>query len=303
MDKIRALRYFRRVSELNSFSAVAKEFDVPASSISRRIKDLEDELGVELVQRSTRHVKTSELGKLYYQRVNEVLQKLDEADELISQQKNAIKGRISISTSASYGENVLWPVLQAFQQAHPDIILDLDFSDKLVNLNLDSVDIAIRTHLGDKDRVLAKKLASTDMALVASPSYLKQLELETGKKRFSPEDIENASLIIYRTSSGIYPWHYFDDQQWHKIPTKAAFQSNSSATLLSATLNHKGLAVLPFWLIKEALETNHLIKVPTHHPVSSHESFSLELFIIYQKAKYQVPKIKACVDFIEQHLS
>lgn len=303
MDKIRALRYFRRVSELNSFSAAAKEFNVPASSISRRIKDLEYELGVELVQRSTRYVNTTELGQLYYQRIDDVLRKLDEADELISQQKNAIQGRISISTIASYGEKVLWPVLQAFQQAYPDIILDLDFSDKLVNLNLDSVDIAIRTQLGDKDRVLAKRLASTEVILVASQHYLKQLEQETGKTCFSHEDISMASTLAYRTPSGIHPWHYFDHGQWHKIPTHTVFQSNSSDTLLSATLNHKGLAVLPLWLIKDALESNSLVQVPTLQPISNHASARLDLFMIYQREKYQIPKIRACVDFIEQQLS
>lgn len=74
MDKIRALRYFKRASELNSFSLAAKEFDVPASSISRRIKDLESELGVELLQRTTRNVSTTELGSVYYDMIVEVLQ-------------------------------------------------------------------------------------------------------------------------------------------------------------------------------------------------------------------------------------
>ncbi len=121
MDKIRALR-----AELNSFSLAAKEFDVPASSISRRIKDLEGELGVELIKRSTRHVSTTELGSVYYQSIVEVL-------ALISQRQGAFEGKLRISAMTDYGQKVLAPILQKFRKNYPDIILDLDFSNALVD--------------------------------------------------------------------------------------------------------------------------------------------------------------------------
>lgn len=97
MDKLRALRYFRRTAELNSFSLAADEFGVPASSISRRIKDLEKDLGLELLRRTTRHVSTTELGQLYYQRIVKALDTLDDADDLVSQQKGAYEGKLRIS--------------------------------------------------------------------------------------------------------------------------------------------------------------------------------------------------------------
>lgn len=302
MDKIRALRYFRRAAELNSFTDAAKEFDVPASSISRRIKDLENELGVELLERTTRNVKTSELGSVYYDMITEVLQKLDDADELLFQQRDSIKGRIQISAAASYGEKILWPVLQEFQKLYPDIVLDLDFSDKLVNLNFDSVDIAIRSSQAPNERVLAKRLASSALILVTTPKYLAEMKKQFGKEIFTVADISSCSALQYRSSSGIAPWWHNNEGEWKKITIKAAMCSNNGASLLASTLAHKGLSIFPQWWIQEHLKTGTLIEVPTDSKISSDKSVDLDVYMFYQKAKYQIPKIKCCVDFITEHL-
>ncbi|WNZ54313.1 LysR family transcriptional regulator [Microbulbifer sp. MKSA007] len=119
MDKIRALRYFKRVVELNSFTAVAEEFEVPASSISRRVKDLEQSLGVELLQRSTRQVKVTELGKLYYSMISKAIRQLEQADELVSHTFEAPKGLIRISCLPTYGEQHLTPFLRSLPNVTP----------------------------------------------------------------------------------------------------------------------------------------------------------------------------------------
>ncbi len=107
MDKIRALRYFKRVAELHSFTQAAEEFGIPASSISRRIKDLEKMLGIELLQRSTRAVKLTELGAVYYSMIEEGVRVLDDADDLVSQRMDAPSGIIRITAMPTYGELVL----------------------------------------------------------------------------------------------------------------------------------------------------------------------------------------------------
>jgi len=162
MDKIRALEYFKRTAELNSFSLAAKEFDVPPSSISRRIKDLEQSLGIELIKRSTRHVTMTELGQVYYQRITKVLQQLGEADELVSQCQGAIEGKIRISTLSGYGARILAPVLREFRKTYPGIILELSYSDEVMLLAQDAVDIAIRVGAIAEERVIAKKLNSSE---------------------------------------------------------------------------------------------------------------------------------------------
>ncbi len=298
MDKVRALRYFKRTAELNSFSLAAKEFEVPASSISRRIKDLESELGVELIKRSTRHVSTTELGSVYYNSIVEVLLKLDEADELVSQAQGAFEGKLRISVMPEYGEIALLPVMQKFRKAYPDIVLDLDYSYHLVDFAKDPVDIAIRAGFVSEDRVIAKHLSRSGFKLVASPKVLESLQRQFTNNSLSVADIEACPIFQFKTQNGLISWWVYENDSWRKMNVIPTLISNNGETLLQACLAHEGLALFPEWLVKQYLLSGELVKVPTELPVSSAGRAEMDMFILYPQAKYKIPKIKHCVDFI-----
>ncbi|WP_261859081.1 LysR family transcriptional regulator [Photobacterium sanguinicancri] len=303
MDKIRALRYFKRVAEVNSFSRVAEEFDVPPSSISRRIKDLEAELGVELIKRTTRHVSTTELGSIYYDAIAPALQKIDEADELISQKRDAVEGKLRISTTVNYGEKVLMPILQKFRQLHPSLVLDIDFSEERISLSQGSTDIAIRAGYMPEERVIAKPLSSALFCLVASPQTLAQLQSQAGKSLLTFDDIKASPALQYRSSHGVFSWWAIDEEERERIDTTPVLVCNSGETLLQAAINHEGIALFPSWWIKPYLVSGELVEVPTECQITSSPTVSLDIYIIYQQAKYQIPKVKACVDFLLANLT
>ena len=303
MDKIRALRYFKRTAELNSFSLAAKEFDVPASSISRRIKDLESELGVELIKRSTRHVSTTELGSVYYNNIVEVLLKLDEADELVSQRLGAFEGKLRISAMSDYGNKVIGPILRKFKQRYPDIVLDLDYSDSLVDFAQDPVDIAIRAGSVPQERVIAKHLSKAGYKLVATAETVKQLQIRFGKKAFSAQDLGACPTMQYKAGNGLVSWWEFKDQQWQKIKLKPVMMANNGDAIIEAVLAHEGIAFFPAWWVEKELRSGEMVQVPTQMPVSCDNKEHLDIYILYPQAKYQIPKIKHCVDFIIEHLA
>lgn len=303
VDKLRALRYFKRASELNSFSLAAKEFDVPASSISRRIKDLELDLGVELLQRTTRNVSTTELGSVYYDLVVEALQKLNDADELISQRHDALEGKIRITSMANYGEKVLSPILQKFRQAHPAIILDIDFSDSSVSFGENSVDIAIRAGNVPEERVVAKQLSNAEFRLVATPTLLGTLKKRYGKEVFNAEDLSSFPTLQYRGAHGPIPWWQLRDSKWEEIKINPVLWCNSSETMMAAILAHEGVSLYPHWWVKDYLASGELIEVPVEHPISNLQRSNLGVYLLYQQAKYKIPKIKLCIDFIMQHIN
>jgi len=302
MDKLRALRYFKRASELNSFSLAANEFDVPASSISRRIKDLESELGVELLQRTTRNVSTTELGSVYYDLVVEVLQKLHDADELVSQRQDALEGKIRITSMANYGEKVLSPILQKFRQAHPAIILDIDFSDNITSFGKNSVDIAIRAGNVPEERIVAKQLSNAEFKLVATPSLLNTLKERYGTKVLTAEDLKTCPTLQYKTAHGVIPWWQLRDNKWQEVKINPILWCNSSETVMAAILAHEGLSLYPHWWVKDYLVSGELVEVPVDYPISNLQRSNLDVFLLYQQAKYKIPKIKLCIDFIVQHL-
>ena len=232
----------------------------------------------------------------------EALQKIDDADELVSQRLGKMEGKLRISSTASYGEKVLFPVLQKFRQQYPSIILDLDYSDERIVFGKDSVDIAIRAGHVPEERVIAKHLSSAEFKLVATPKLLRSLQEHYGKTVLSVADIESCPTLQYRGTHGPFSWWAFNGRTWEKITINPVLLCNNGETLLVAALAHEGLALYPFWWIKDHLASGELIEVPVDLPVSSRQKTNLDIFILYQQAKYQIPKIKHCVDFILQHL-
>ena len=174
MDKLRALHYLLKVADTLSFSRAAQAFGVPASSISRRIADLETELGVQLLHRTTRTVRLTEIGAHYLEQVRAGLAQLQDAEELLGQRSSRPSGTLRISAMPSYGQLLLMPALQDFSERYPDILLDVHLSDALVDLGRDQIDIAIRGGRQPQERVVARRLDPNRFLLAASPQYLAQ---------------------------------------------------------------------------------------------------------------------------------
>lgn len=302
MDKLRALRYFKQVAEVNSFSLAAGHFDVPASSISRRIKDLENDLGVELIKRTTRHVSTTELGSVYYDLISDAIQKIDDADELISQRMDAMEGKLRISSTTSYGEKVIAPILNKFRQKYPSIHFDLDFSDEKVTLGKDSVDIAIRAGHAPEERVVAKKISSSEFVLAASPKLYDRLKQQYGRSMLTIEDLIHAPTLQYRGAHGDLSWSAYRQGSWEKIEITPVLRCNSGDVLMDAALRDEGLLLYPKWWTNEFVSSGTLVEVPVEYPLSSAQGVNLDVYLLYQQAKYQIPKIKLCVDFIIKKL-
>ncbi|MFA0811937.1 LysR family transcriptional regulator [Microbulbifer epialgicus] len=299
MDKIRALRYFKRVAELCSFTAVAEEFDVPASSISRRVRDLEQSLGIDLLQRSTRQVKVTELGKLYYSMVSEAIRQLEQADELVSQTFEAPSGLIRVSCLPSYGEQHLTPLLEQFAQRYPNILFDLYYSDDLAQLGKDPVDIAIRGGYAPDAHVIAKRLDDNKFTLVATPYFLNNLEQQLPLAKSA---IESSPTLQYRGPRGTIDWYYFNGENWELLKLSPHLISNNGKALSTAALNHRGMFCVPSWSVCEFLDSGELVEVPTEGTVSVSPGGDIGIFLLYERSKYQIPKIKLCVDFIYENL-
>ena len=172
MDQLRALRYFSKVVETGSFTRAASEFSVPPSSLSRRIADLEKSLGANLLKRSTRVVKVTEIGQLYYRQVQDILFQLEQSDEAVRSYQAKPMGQLRISAMVGFGERLLLPLLAEFKALYPEIILDISLSDELSTLGRDDVDVAIRGGYAPNERVQAIRLMSNEFIPVAAPRYL-----------------------------------------------------------------------------------------------------------------------------------
>lgn len=297
MDKLRALQYLLKVADSLSFSRAAKTFGVPASSISRRIADLEAELGVELLHRTTRTVRLTEIGALYLEQVRAGLAQLNDAEELVGLRSSTPSGTLRISAMPGYGQRLLMPALQDFGERYPDIVLDVHLSDALVDLGRDQIDIAIRGGRQPQDRVVMRKLDPNRFILAASPHYLAQM----GTPR-TLDDLQGHRALMYRGPNAVIKWQGLDDDGWREIPIAPAFISNDGASLIAMACKHRGLVLLSEWGLQDYLRRGELVQVRLDQPVSVGRGGEAGIYLLYLQTRYQIPKVRVAVEFLVERL-
>ncbi|NRF67755.1 LysR family transcriptional regulator [Aquincola sp. S2] len=297
MDKLRALQYLLKVADTLSFSRAAKAFGVPASSISRRISDLEQSLGVELLHRTTRTVRLTEIGALYLEQVRPGMAQLDDAQELVGQRSSTPSGTLRISTMPGYGQLLLMPALHDFSDRYPDIVLDVHLSDALVDLGRDQVDIAIRGGRQPQDRVVARKLDPNRFVLAASPQYLADM----GTPR-TLDDLASHRALLYRGPNTVIKWQGRDADGWRELPVTPAFISNDGASLLAMACKHRGLVLLSEWALKGPLSRGELVQVTLDQPVSVGRGGEAGIYLLYLQTRYRIPKVRVAVEFLVERL-
>jgi len=163
MDELRALRYFAAVAEIGSFTEAATQFGVPPSSLSRRVADLEKNLGAILLKRTTRKVTLTEIGREYLNQVQDILLQLEQSNESVRSYHSEPMGQLRISSMVGFGEQLLIPLLEEFSRLYPKIVLDINLSDELSTLARDEIDIAIRGGYAPNERVIATRLTENKL--------------------------------------------------------------------------------------------------------------------------------------------
>lgn len=293
MDQLRALRYFSKVAETGSFTKAASAFSVPPSSLSRRIADLEQSLGATLLKRSTRVVKLTEVGNTYYEQIQDILNQLEQSNEAVRSYQTKPTGQLRISSMVGFGERILLPLLDEFNELYPQLILDVSLSDELAAMGRDDVDIAIRGGYAPNERVLAIKLMDNEFIPVASPGYLAEMG--------TPQNVQELRQhrgLYFRTPNGPSPWLCNIDGQWHDVSAPAAAISNNGKWLADKAINGQGIMMAPRWLLATYFERGELLELHLDPILHITQNTDLAVYLLYQKQRYLVPKIKAAVDFL-----
>lgn len=195
MSTINRLAYFNCVVETGSISQASKVFDVQPSSISRQLAALELDLGVRLLNRSTRNVGLTEAGVKYYEYSQRILSELDAAKRAVNDLQQNPKGKLKVSMTVGFGECVILPLIPQFIAQFPDIDLELELTERVVDLVDENIDIAIRSGQLPDSTLISKRLALNNFLLCASPNYLAQY----GKPK-TPNDLANFDCIRYSYS-------------------------------------------------------------------------------------------------------
>ena len=294
MDQLRALRYFSKLAQTLSFSETADYFRVPSSSVSRRIKDLEENLGIELFLRTTRSVSLTDLGVLYLAEIKTVLQTIEIADEMCKAQSISPSGTVRITAMPAYAELYVLPAIDKMRKLYPDLEFDLNITDQTLSLSSNDADIAIRATSDLPEQVVARQLSKHNFILVASPDFINQ----NGKPQTS-DDLNLFPIFMYRTPRGVLNWQAKKNQTWKDIELTPKYVSNHGQSLLESVVSGQGIALLPSWGVAKEISTGQLQEIELKDGrLSTSGDLKMNVYLLYHPPKFQLKKIRLTVDFL-----
>ncbi|MGO4334856.1 LysR family transcriptional regulator [Labrys sp. KB_33_2] len=294
MDRSGNLTAFVRTADLGSFAAAGRVLGLSASAVGKAVAKLEQDLGVRLFQRTTRTIRLTEEGRLFHERCRRVLDDLDDAWAIVAGSRDAPRGRLRVSTPVvTY--HILMPLMPEFTTLYPEIELDFDFNDRLVDLVEEGVDIAVRSGELPDSRLMSRVFCSFRQMLFASPAYL--------DRHGTPQklrDLDGHLAIRYRflNSGRMLEWPLILPPDEPEPRTRTIFTCNNMEAMRGATLGGLGIGVMPDFLVRDAVATGTLRTVLPDH-VGGPRNFNM----IWPSNRHLSPKVRVFVDFMQARLS
>ncbi len=293
MDKFRALSVFMKAAELESFSATAQELGLSKAAVTKNIRELEESLGVQLFNRSTRSVKLSAAGRVYAERVARYTSDLSSLEAEIAEMNTRPQGKIRVTAPMSFGLVKLSPKIPKFLEAYPDISLDLEFSDVHEDLAKRKFDLAIRGSAQLEDSTLvARRLTHLDRVMCASPEFLKRVA-----KINEPSDIADIDCIVYSLSSSKLKWTFQRGERIESVSVSSRYWVNNSLAVKHALLGGLGLSLIPLVYIEEELQAGKLVQV-----LSEWSSEKQDVYAIFNSDAFMPKRLRLFIDFLIEEL-
>jgi DNA-binding transcriptional LysR family regulator len=231
---------FARVVELESFTAAAKQLGLPKSSVSRTVTRLEDELGVRLLQRTTRRLHLTEAGQAYYERARVALSALDEAASAATSLSAEPRGTVRMTAPGDMGIMNLVDIVARFSRKYPLVHIDISLSSRFVDLVAEGFDLALRAGKMADSSLVARKIGSDNLGIFASPSYLRR----RGRPKTLAE-LANHDCVLFRGTHGKSEWQLTGPRGEERVTVRGPLNADEMSFLQQAVTAGMGIALLP----------------------------------------------------------
>lgn len=283
---------FVRVVEAGSITQAAEQLNTVKSAISQRLSRLEAHLGSQLIKRTTRSQTLTDSGRLYYQSCVRILDEISEAEARIKDQDQALAGRIKLAVPLSFGLNHLTEPLRQFNQQHPDVVLDLDFNDRQVDLVNEGFDLAIRIARLPDSTLMAKPISYTQLVLCASPSYLAQ----HGTPKH-PDDLkEGHRKLKYVSAADVWQFKSAGSQSI-KIKVPNVMTCNNGDFMRDAAIDGMGLVLIPDFVSFQAINNGQLVCLLQDYWLEN----TLNIYAVYPQNRHLTHRVKCLIEFLNDH--
>ena len=288
MDTVDGMRTFVAVAREQSFTGGAMRLGISTKLASKYVRQLEERLGAQLLNRTTRSVTLTDTGSAYLKRCVPLLDQFDELEGLVQTRQSELAGSIRITAPTGFGSTKLVEAMHTFQLAHPNVVIDLHLSDQNVAVVEEGFDLAIR--FGDlKDSsLIARKLMTMRRVVFASPQYL----AEYGEPAH-PRDLDSYNCLLQNLSADIAYWVFNIDGEQVSLPVNGSFYANAPRAVAQAALGGLGIGMSPLYVVEEFLASGELVCL-----FEDFEAVEMGLYAVYPPGRHLTARIRALIDHL-----
>lgn len=299
MEALQSMRVFTTAVQAGSFSAAGRSMGLSPASISRHISTLEETLGVRLINRTSRKLAPTQLGMLYFEKAQRILEQFDTLVDTISTHQESPRGLLQVHVRTSVGSHFLAPALPRFCARHPQVKVKLWLTEEPLDVIDHDIDVAIRLGNLDEPSLVVRKLSSgVERILFANDAYLEA----HGTPR-EPEDLIHHNCLTFppegRLQDGNATWTFRDGKGTRELALSGSMQVNNAQVLREAALAGIGIALLPAWIVAEDMKAGRLRRVLPHHSTTP-TTFDHSIYAVYHRAPRTSPKVRVFIDFLAE---
>lgn len=281
---------FAKVVEAESFIGASRELGMPKSTVSRKVADLEERLGARLLQRTTRRLSLTDVGRAYYQRAARVVAEAAEAEAVVTRMQAAPQGLLRVTTPLNV--EYLAPIVASFLLRYPEVQIEVVGTDRRVDLVQEGFDVAVRAGSLSDSTLVARSLGTIRSYVVASPAFLERHG--TPKK---PEDLTNFDCLVFGAGADRTHWKLFRDGRTLTVTVRARLVVNDFEFLDEAAREGVGIAMIPVHRASPDLRSERL-----RHVLTQWCSPGFELHAVYPSTRHLSPKVKAFLDHLSEQM-
>jgi DNA-binding transcriptional LysR family regulator len=293
MDDFTRIQTFLRVVESGSFSAAARH-ESSVSSVTRQIRSLEDELGVRLLNRTTRSLSLTEPGRVFYERAQIIARDLKNAKLAAKSFQEAVKGRLRVALRSSMASTLIVPALPNLFSQYPNLSIDISLRDDRCDLVANNIDVAIWVGAIPDADIIAKRLTPSERIVCGSAKYLEKRGIPE-----IPSDLLQHDCIVYTIPSYGSSWTFSKSGHDEHVEVQGCVRSDNGVVLLSAAQADLGLIVVHEWMVRRLIEQGSLVRVLSDYSVRP-TAGGAELYAVYPSSRGMSLNVRVFVDFLSK---
>ncbi len=295
MDRATEMMIFARCVEEGSFSAAARAMDMTPSAVSKQIRRLEDRLGARLFNRTTRRINLTDVGRDFYERCARIIAEIEEAEEVVTSLQDTVRGTLRVAATAAFARGEILPRINAFLERYPDLSLEMQLTDRMLDLVEQGIDVAVMLQEQVTDpSLVARKLANNRRIVVASPDYI----ANHGAPQ-TPDDLYRHNCLSLYNVSRFNDWEFeMPDGRRQTVHVQGNFRANTAGALYEACLVGVGLARLSTWLVAPRLRDGTLVEL-----LPDYAQEASAYYVLFPQGRHMSRKVRAFVDFLVEQFT